>query len=96
MLRNILIELIPFILVSGGAKGADSLAEDFAKIQGIPRQIYEADWKKFGKSAGFIRNQSIVNNSDMIIAFWDGHSRGTADTLNKAKIEGVPTLIVYF
>jgi len=83
-------------LVSGGAKGADSLAEEYAKLWGCPIRIFRPDWDKFGKQAGFIRNQQIVDNCDMVLAFWDGKSRGTKDTIDKARKAKKPTFIVYF
>ena len=82
-------------IISGGAKGADKLGADFAENNGIPILIFPAEWGKFGKSAGFIRNQTIVDNCDMVLAFWDGVSRGTADTIAKAKKAKKPTFIVY-
>lgn len=96
LLKRVLRDFIPCLIVSGGAKGADSLAEKFASESGIPITVYEAEWDTYGKSAGFRRNQLIVDDSDFIVAFWDGESKGTADTLNKAKKSKVPTLIIYF
>lgn len=83
-------------IVSGGANGADSLAEKVALTSGIPVKIFKSDWEKHGKAAGFIHNQQIVDNSDMIVAFWDGESKGTKDTIDKAKKAKKPTFIVYF
>ena len=83
-------------IISGGAKGADSLGADFAENNDIPLKVFPAEWNKYGKSAGFIRNQIIVNTCDMVLAFWDGESRGTADTIAKAKKAKKPTFIVYF
>ena len=83
-------------IISGGAKGADMLGENFAENNGIPFTAYKPDWNKYGKSAGFIRNQTIVDNCDMVLAFWEGESRGTADTIEKAKKAKKPTFIVYY
>jgi len=83
-------------VISGGAKGADSLGERFAKIYQVPVTVYKPNWKEYGRSAGFIRNQIIVDNCDMVLAFWDGRSRGTHDTINKAKKAKKPTFIVYY
>lgn len=82
-------------IVSGGAKGADSLAERYADYWMIPKEIFKPDWKKYGKAAGFLRNTDIVANSDVILAFWDGKSRGTKDTIDKAARMKRPTLIIY-
>ena len=83
-------------VISGGAKGADSLGEKFAKIYQCKVTVFKPDWKKYGKSAGFRRNQTIVDNCDMVLAFWDGVSRGTEDTIRKAKKARKPTFIVYY
>lgn len=72
-------------IVSGGANGADKLGEKYAIEYNIPTEIYLPDWKKYGKKAGFIRNEDIVKNSDRIIAFWDGKSKGTKNTINLCK-----------
>lgn len=83
-------------VVSGGAKGADSLAKKYTDEHIAEYIEYPAEWNKYGKSAGFIRNQTIVDNCDMVLAFWDGQSRGTADTIEKAKKAKKPTFIVYY
>jgi len=83
-------------IISGGAKGADSLAEDYAENWGMKSLVFKPDWEKYGKSAGFKRNQDIVDNSDMVVAFWDGKSKGTQDSINKARAAKKPTFIVYF
>jgi hypothetical protein len=83
-------------LISGGAKGADSLAEQFAKENEIDCKIFEAEWDKFGKSAGFLRNEQIVEEAEHVIAFWDGKSKGTLNTINKAKKKGINPLVIYF
>lgn len=72
-------------LVSGGANGADKLAERYAEEYNMSIEIYKPDWDKFGKSAGFIRNQTIWDNSDLGVAFWDGKSKGTAHSFEIAK-----------
>ena len=66
------------------ANGADKIAEVFAKKFNIPIEIIRADWS-IGKQAGVIRNTEIVKKSDFIIAFWDGISKGSKDSITKAK-----------
>ena len=73
------------LLVSGGAKGADTLGEQYAKENGIETKIFLPDWEKHGKAAGMLRNTDIINESEVVIAFWDGSSKGTLDSINKAK-----------
>jgi len=84
------------LLVSGGAIGADSLGEQYAKLNGIPAKIFYPDWKKYGKKAGFIRNSDIINESEMVIAFWDGKSKGTLDSIKKAEELNKNILIIKF
>jgi phosphoribosylpyrophosphate synthetase len=71
-------------IISGGASGADKIAEIFASKFNIPIEVLSADWSK-GKQSGVIRNTDIINKSDYVIAFWDGTSKGTLDSINKAK-----------
>lgn len=82
------------LIVSGGARGADSLAEKFAKDYGIPVKIFPAEWDVYGKSAGYKRNVQIIKYADVVIAFWDGHSKGTKHSIDIAKSLG-KTLQVY-
>lgn len=83
-------------IISGGAMGADTLAERYAKENDIELLVFKAEWTKYGKGAGFIRNTKIVNESDLIVAFWDGNSHGTKDTITKANKKDVPVKIFYF
>ncbi len=71
-------------IVSGGAKGADTLAKRYAEEHNIPYIEFPADWKKHKKAAGPIRNSEIVNYCDKLIACWDGKSKGTSDSITKA------------
>lgn len=71
-------------LISGGARGADHMAEVYSAKHNIPIKLFLPDWNKYGKAAGFLRNTDIVKSSDIILAFWDGKSRGTLDSLRKA------------
>jgi len=83
-------------IISGGASGADSLAEKFATYYGIDITVIKPDWN-IGKSAGIIRNSKMIDmNPDMVIAFWDGKSKGTKDTIKKAYNKKIDTLIIYY
>jgi len=73
------------LIISGGARGIDTLAEEYADRNGIPKLIFLPDYKRYGKRAPLIRNKLIVDNADIIIAFWDGQSRGTKFTTDYAK-----------
>ena len=72
-------------IISGGAKGADSLARDFAAENGLPMLEFLPDYKTHGRSAPFVRNSQIVEAADIVYAFWDGKSTGTLDSLKKAR-----------
>jgi hypothetical protein len=69
--------------VSGGARGADKLAERYAMERKLPIEVLIPDWKT-GRSAGLARNTDIVAKADAVITFWDGVSPGTRDTIRKA------------
>jgi hypothetical protein len=71
-------------IVSGGAKGADSLAEKYAKDNNLEILIFKPDWNKYGKAAGIIRNEDIIRESTHIIAFWDKKSTGTKNSIDRA------------
>ena len=71
-------------IVSGGARGADSLAYLYAENNGIKTIIYKAQWDKYGKGAGYIRNKLIIDDCDVVIAFWDGKSKGTKHSIDLA------------
>lgn len=82
------------IIVSGGAGGADTLAEQYANQYDIPLEILKPDWEKYGKGAGFIRNKEIWDNSDQGIAFWDGKSKGTEHSFKIAKDQNKTLFVV--
>jgi basic membrane lipoprotein Med (substrate-binding protein (PBP1-ABC) superfamily) len=83
-------------VISGGARGADKMGEVWANINSIPTVIHLPDWDKHGRAAGFIRNTLIVEEADVIIAFWDGISKGTLDSINKAKALNKPIRIINY
>ena len=83
-------------IVSGGAPGADTLAENYAHTNKISTKIFRPDWQKHGKKAGFLRNALIVEACDMLIAFWDGQSRGTQHSINMCKKAGKQVHIVRY
>lgn len=72
-------------IISGGARGADSLGERYAKERGYSLKIFPADWDRLGKRAGFVRNRQMAKNADALIAFWDGKSPGTASMIQLAQ-----------
>lgn len=80
-------------IISGGSRGADSLAAKYAKEKGITLTEFIPDWS-IGKFAGHIRNQYIIDHCDVVIAFWDMKSTGTKDSINKAKRANKPIIII--
>lgn len=75
-------------IVSGGAVGADKLGERLADEYGYRKIIHYPDWKQYGKSAGFVRNKLIVQDADIVVAFWKNGSKGTKHTIDIAKNQG--------
>ena len=84
------------LVVSGGANGADKLGERWAKENGIPTLIFKPDWNKYGKRAGFIRNEDIIKNSDFVVVFWDGVSKGSKSSIDLSIKHDIPVRIVNF
>ncbi|MEG1999916.1 MAG: SLOG family protein [Evtepia sp.] len=82
------------LIVSGGAMGVDTLAEQYAAQHKIQTMIIRPDYKKYGRSAPIRRNNSIVDHSDMVLAFWDGESRGTKYTIDYANAQRKPVKVV--
>lgn len=71
-------------IVSGGAPGIDTMAEMFAERNGIEMKVFPAEWNLYGRAAGPMRNTSIVDYCDMLVAFPDEASVGTRDSIKKA------------
>ena len=80
-------------IITGGAVGVDKLAEREARLRGIPLTVFKPDYETHGKSAPLVRNKLIAENCDMLIAFWDGSSRGTVFTWRYADKLGKPVKI---
>lgn len=80
-------------IISGGAIGVDSAAERVAKRLGIFFEKIVPDYDKYGKSAPILRNTDIVKRADLVIAFWDFHSRGTAHAISECIRWRVPVRV---
>jgi len=83
-------------IVSGGAKGADTMGEAYALLYDLPLIRYLAKWGEHGRAAGPIRNSEMAEIGTDLLAFWDGQSRGTKDMITKAKSKGMAVTIVYY
>ena len=92
ILKNIVVEEI----VSGKATGADTLGERYAKERGYRVNPFQADWDKYGKSAGYKRNEAMANYADCLIAFWDGKSKGTGHMIDLARAKKIPIRIIKY
>ncbi len=86
VLQNITDEIQ---VVCGMASGADTLGERYAKERGYKVAYFPADWKKYGRAAGFNRNVEMAKNADALVAFWDGKSKGTKHMLDIAQRYGL-------
>jgi hypothetical protein len=85
----------PFaLLIHGGARGADRLANQWAVHQKVPRAAFYANWSEHGKAAGPMRNAMMLEQGkpDVVVAFHGG--RGTSDMLRKARAAGVKVVEV--
>lgn len=76
-------------IVSGTAKGADKLGEQYANERGYAVRQFPADWDKYGRAAGYKRNAEMARYADALIAFWDGKSRGTKHMIDLAIDSGL-------
>lgn len=88
-------------IISGKAKGADTLGERFAKEFRLEVKEFPADWDRLGKKAGYVRNAEMAKfaadeNYGILIAFWDGKSRGTKHMIDLAEKYGLEIHIVRF
>jgi len=95
-LAEVLAEYSPSEIISGGAQGADTLAAEWAREHAIPVREFLPDYARYGRAAPLKRNVLIVDNADLLIAFWDGSSRGTKHTIDRAQEKGVKVRIERF
>lgn len=81
-------------VLSGAAAGADTLGERYAAERGIAVRRFPADWQRHGRAAGPIRNSQMAGEGHMLIAFWDGKSRGTAHMISMARKRGLAVHVI--
>ena len=86
----------PVEIISGGARGADRLGEKFADRFTLTKNVVPAEWDKYGKSAGYRRNQEMADIASHCIVLWDGKSRGTGHMLDLARQKKLVLEIVQF
>ena len=80
-------------VISGMANGADALGVRYASENKLPIHKFPADWKKYGKIAGYKRNQEMAEEAEALIAIWDGYSSGTANMIKVAKSKGLKIFV---
>lgn len=87
----------PFKLITGGARGVDTIAEEWAEAMNVWSVVYKADWNQYGKSAGHIRNQQMIDeeNPTYFLGFILNNSKGSQDMLHRLQREGIPGEVVY-
>ena len=82
-------------IVHGGARGVDSIAGQYARALGMHETVFPADWEGKGKNAGRVRNEAMLDTKPkLVIAFWDGMSRGTKHCIDAAQRRGIDVEII--
>lgn len=89
---RVLDALGPTLIIQGGARGADSMAANWAVKRGVPMKCFPADWQAHGRSAGAKRNRQMLKEGkpDLVVAFPGG--AGTADMVGVSMQNGVPVV----
>lgn len=83
-------------IVSGGAKGVDTSAREYARANNIKLTEFLPDYQQYGRRAPLIRNIEIIEYADAVYAFWDGVSRGTKYVIDNCKKMGVPVRVFMY
>ncbi len=89
-------DLGPFQVIAGGARGVDSVAASLANDAGITTTILNADWDKWGKSAGYRRNEAMARVATHLLVVWDGESKGAGHMIDIAEKAGLPVRVVIY
>ena len=87
------INLEEDVIVSGAARGVDTVGEVWAEDMGLPVVQFPAYWERHGKSAGHKRNKEMANYADALIAIWDGRSAGTRNMIETAQDHGLEVFV---
>ena len=88
------IKINKITIISGGARGADTLGERYAQLRNFGLIRVKADWNKHGKSAGFIRNKEMLNSANGVVCFWDRKSKGTGHMVSITKGSLIPLRVI--
>ena len=83
----------PTVIISGTARGVDTLGENWARANSVPVERFPADWDLYGKRAGYLRNEEMARNAEALVAIWDGQSRGTLHMITIARAAGLKVYV---
>lgn len=98
--RGLSLDITPYVpegveeIISGGAMGIDTCGERYADQHKLSKHIIRPKYNEYGRGAPLVRNKLIVNECDMVLAFWDGVSRGTQSTIAYAQSVGKPVKVI--
>ena len=99
-LDKLLSDVESFEIVSGHAAGADLLGEEYANAKGAKLTVFKPDWNKYGRAAGPVRNQQMLDYAllgrAIVIVFWDDKSRGSKDMFDRARKAGAEVHIIHY
>jgi hypothetical protein len=84
------------VVATGGATGAEALAERYAQEHGLGAKQLLADWARYGRGAKVIRANQLVETADRAVIFWDGKNKGIGELIEKAEAKGIPVEVVRF
>ena len=84
------------VIISGTAGGADRLGEEYGQERGFEVRRFPADWERYKKRAGIIRNQQMLDVADAVIVFWNGISPGSENMASIADAKGAPLRVIRF
>lgn len=83
-------------IVSGMARGADTLAIDYADENGLTKILFPVNWKFHKNLAGLFRNEDMLSVGTHLVAFWDGDSHGTKKMIDLAREKGIPVWVINY
>ena len=82
-------------IITGGAQGVDASAAAYARRHGLKLTVFLPDYAQYGRRAPLLRNLEIIVHSELVLAFWDGKSRGTAFVIDRCQKRGTPVKVFY-
>jgi hypothetical protein len=82
------------MIIHGMASGVDTIAGNYGRDHNLRIVEFPADWERYGRAAGPIRNKEMIEYGDELLAFWDGKSKGTGGTIKLARRAGIPVSVI--